>query len=208
MISFAKPKMTKEQWRLAILGGLLGMLAVCVYFSMLVVPSFQRIGKLGQEVSEAKEQLTMLERVLANEERIREQHERLGQTVASLRDILPAEEELPIIIEKLSELARVANVKILTIFPKLDISKSFNAQHGEKDNETRVYRAIPIQMDAVAGYHSIGQFMSLVESLSIPIEVTVLRISHSPQLFREHAMRLVLNIFFATNEPSESGPIR
>ena len=206
MVTFKKPKLTKEQWRLAILGGLFGILGVWVYFGMLVVPGFQRMARLGREVSQASEQLTMLQRVLANEERIREQHERLDQTVQSLRDILPGEEELPIFIEKLSEMARAANVKIQTIFPKLDAPESADTLRNQK--EERVYRTIPIQLDAVAGYHSIGHFMGLVESQAIPIEVTVLRISRSPKQFRGHAMRLVLNVFFATTEPLESGPIR
>ena len=207
MTPFAKPKMTQEQWRLAILGSFFGILAVWVYFGMLVVPSFQRMGKLGQELSDAKEQLILLERVLANEARIQEQHERIGQSVASLREILPAEEELPVIIEKLSELARVADVRIQTIFPKLDVAGRPDAKLDQKEKGAHVYRAISIQLDAEAGYHSIGRFMSLVEGLSIPIEVTVLRIRHSTQVFREHSMRLVLNIFFAIAEPSESGPV-
>ena len=196
-IDLAKPK-----HRLIVVIGVLTVAGLWVYVTMLVIPTFQRTSRLTQEVRTARDQLRALEDVLANEEEVREQYERLGETVASLRSFLPSEDELPSILERLSEVARRANVRIQSISPGLSFTEKDLADLlAGGEFQQPVYRTIPIQIDALAGYHELGTFLSLVETGPIPVEIASLRISTNMKEFHRHNMRLVLNVFFSASGP-------
>lgn len=200
-----KLHLAQPKQRVTILLGFMGLIGLWVYISLLLVPVMRQSAKLGKEVRTARDQLKNLEQVLTNETRVREQHTRLEETVASLRTLLPSEQELPAMIERLSNLASQADVKIQTIFPQLSYTEKELAGLVEKGDVKRpVYRTIPIQIDALAGFHGIGTFLSLVESAAIPMEISSLRIGTDSKEVYRHDMKLILDVYFATAEPDQA----
>ena len=183
---------------------LLGLIGAWTYANLVLLPQVRQLSSLGQQIRTDRQELRTLQQIVANEQRIREQHEQLARTVTSLRSLLPSERELPTVIEHLSMLAVRARLKIETISPQLDPMERAGA--GSKDKpggDQLIYRTIPIQIDARAGYHEIGTFLSLVETGSVPIEVAILKIVENPEDSRHHQMMLVLNAFFAVvQEPA------
>ena len=188
--------------RVIVLANLFTILALWVSFTRLVVPGFQRAAQVGQNVRAAREQLDALERLLAREQTVRMQQERLEETVARLRRGLPLEEQLPSILEELSEIAEQAHVKIQTMVPRLTFTQQDLAELLERgESSLPVYTTIPVQIDAVAGYHEFGAFLSRIETGSILTEVERLRIAANPRTFHQHDITLVLNVFFASGAP-------
>ncbi len=152
---------------------------------------------------EAKDQLRGLQAVTNNEASLKEQERQVTQSVLSLRGLLPGEEDLPAAIERLSDLANQTQVKIQTIYPQRPVTADQTAKGKVKAGPV-VYKEIPIQIDAVAGYHQLGAFLSLVESGKRPMRVGNLRISGNPRDPKRHVVKLLIRSYFATRDDAGS----
>ena len=188
----------REQRTLAIVvvlgGGILWM-----YVTFIVGPLMREAGELGRQVRAAREQLKLLQTATANEIALRTQHEQLQETVASLRQLLPAEEELPQVIELLSALAGQSQVKIQTIFPQRPLTEEAEAPQTQATPAAPlVYKDVLIQIDALAGFHQLGMFLSLVETGDKPMQVSSLKISSDPK-DRRLQVKLLVQSYFATS---------
>jgi Tfp pilus assembly protein PilO len=162
---------------------------------------------LGLEVRSARDTLRTIEQALANEEQVRSHHEQLEQTVKSLRSLLPPEKEQNVVIERLSNLASQTQVKIQTIFPQRGSGEAeLAALLHEGQVKRPIYKTIPIQIDAIAGYHELGSFLSLIETSTSPMEVASLRIAASSTQIKRHNVKLVLNVFFAASDTEPLKP--
>lgn len=169
------------------------------YGVYLMKPLAQAVSRVGQDARTASITLQHVEQTLAQEPQLRNEFRALSETTATLRASLPSEEELPSSIELLSDLANQTGVKIQTIFPQrsLDRSVAPNLAPASTLGQAGLYKEIPIQIDALAGFHQLGSFLSRVESGSQSIQLSSLRISGNPKEPRRHHVRLVLLVYFA-----------
>ncbi len=196
----AKRAGVKRELQVVILIGLLGVGILYVYFRYIFSPLSRGAANVGREVRAAQEQLRTLEAVTANEAALKEQYRQVDDTVRSLRKAMPIEAELPSVMEFLSSLASKTSVKIQTIFPQRPSGPSrLQALQQAKDEQT-VYKEILIQIEALAGYHELGTFLSLVETGERPMQVASLRISSNPKESRRHQITLVIRSYFATGD--------
>jgi len=198
-----KSSLSAREQRTVLMGGALAVLVLWVYVAYIVGPLMREAGRLGQEVATARQQLRLLEVATANEAALREQHQQLDETVSSLRKLLPSEKELPAVIEQLSDLASQTGVKIETIFPQRPTEEQLpQPAPAAKPNVATpvVYKDVLVQIDAVAGFHQLGMFLSLVESSEEPMEVDSLRITSDPRGLKRLQIKLVIKTYFATDE--------
>jgi len=194
--------LSTRELRTILIGGLLGIVVLSVYVTMILKPLWREAASLGQQVRSARQQLAGLRQAVGNEPSLREQHQRLQNTVGSLRNILPSEEELPAVIEFLSGLASQTQVKIQTIFPQRPLDALGQLMDGKTpaSPEATVYKEIPIQIDAQASFHQLGTFLALVESSDKPMEVATLRIASNPKDPRWHNVNLSILAYFAVHD--------
>ena len=157
--------LSAREIRTILIGGVLGIVVLYVYFTMILQPLWREAGSLGERVRTAREQVFALQQAVTNEPSLREQRRQLQESVLSLRGDLPSEEELPAVIEFLSGLASRTQVKIQSVFPQRPI-ESLDRLAGDKGKPSQalVYKEIPIQIDAQASFHQLGTFLSLVEA--------------------------------------------
>lgn len=198
-----KVSLTLRERRTLLLGGALAVVVGWVYVAYIIGPLLREAGRLGQEVATARQQLQLLQLATANEVALRDQHRQLDETVSSLRKLLPAEKELPAVIEQLSDLASQAGVKIETIFPQrpTDAPKPKPPPTAKPGAATPiVYKDVLIQIDAVAGFHQLGTFLALVESSDEPMEVDSLRVTADPRGLKRPEIKLVIKTYFATDD--------
>jgi Tfp pilus assembly protein PilO len=201
----------REQRTLLLVVGL-GAVIFWVYSSVIVGPLGRERRAVREQVRSARLELKTLEAATANEAALREQQQKLQETVASLRELLPAEEELPAVIELLSDLASQSQVKIQTIFPQRPLQDAVGGK-SKTAPEPLVYKDILVQIDALAGFHQLGTFLSLVESGEKPMQVSSLKISVDPRDSRRHHIKLLVQSYFAASgtaigekEPQPASP--
>ena len=199
--------MTTRETRTVLLIGGLGVVILWVYAVYLIAPLQRQAASLGQEVQAARDKLKILTTATANEATLKEQYQQVEQSVSSLRNLLPSEDEIPNVIALLTDLASQSQVKIQTIFPqRSNETLGFDAHSSPGkpgEAEPVVYKEIPIQIDALAGYHQLGVFLSLVESGQKPMRLSTLRITASPKESKRHYVKMVITAYFATNGAAE-----
>ena len=199
-----KLNLSSPEQRASLFAGFVGVVILWIYGVYLVGPLLREAGSLSEQVRSAREQLRTLEAATSNEAVLRDQHRQLNETVASLRKMLPPEEEIPAVIEHLSDLASQTGVRIQVILPQHqgdtpEDARNATQPQGKTASGPVVFKEVPIQIDALAGYHELGAFLSLVESGEKPMLVSSLRISGSKDL-RRQVIKVILRSYFAVND--------
>jgi len=201
---------SKRELQIAV--SLIAMTSTCswIYYTHLVRPWTQKIIRLGQEIRTTTVLLEHFQQALSQEPQLREEHQLLTQKIQSAQTVLPPEEEMPTLIEFLSDLAGQTGVKIKSIYPQRILEGvgviSSSSETPPAAETSQLYKEIPIQIDAIAGYHQLGTFLSRVESNARPMQLKTLRITNNPKEHLRHAMKVVLTAYFAKAQaPPEGG---
>ena len=195
-----KLRFSVREQRTLLIVVVLAVSTVWMYLAFIARPLMRESNELTKRVTIARDQLKALEIATANEAALKEQHRQLQETVKSLRSLLPAEEELPRVIELLSDLASQSQVKIQTIFPQRQAETLEEPNNPKSESkEPLVYKEVLIQIDALAGYHELGTFLSLVESGEKPMQVSSLRISSDLKESKRLHIKLLIQSYFATS---------
>ena len=185
-----------------LLAGIFGVLFVWMYLAYLITPLLRHGVELSGRVRSAREELKALQDTTANEPALRNQYHRLSEAVASWRTRLPSEEELPAVIEYLTALANQSQVKIQTIFPQHPTTPTQEMGGSKKGEAGPVYRDVAIEIDALAGYHQLGTFLSLVETGTRPMQLSSLRISGEPKEPKRHRVKMIIRAYFEPVGPA------
>jgi Tfp pilus assembly protein PilO len=196
-------KMSVREQRTVLMVGVLAVIVLWVYVVYIIGPLRREAGELGANIRDAKQKLGQLEAAATSEPQLRAQVTQLEESVNALRRNMPAEEELPEIIEMLSDMASQSQVKIQTIFPQRP-TETFDPKKGIP--EPSVYKDVTIQIDALSGFHQLGTFLSLVESGDKPMRIASLRISTDPKETKRHHVKLLIQSYFATGAASRRTP--
>lgn len=189
----------------------LGMAILYLYSTALLLPFWRRFVQLGQEVKAAQVKWQQTQQVVAQEPQLRQEQERFAATIEGFGRSLPSEETLPKVIELLSKVATEAGVRIQTIFPQRSFESAAEAakkegSKGVAGNLKELYKEIPIQIDASAGFHQLGTFLSHVESNAQAMELKSLRISGNPKDPQSHDVKLVLRVYFSGSKAKRTVP--
>lgn len=206
-----KHRFSPREQKTLLLVGLFTLFFLWVYIAYLVGPLVGKMHDLSRQVEGAKRQLEIVERTTASLTPLEGEHRRIRETVESVRKTLPSLEELPAVIEFLSNLANQSKLKIQTIFPQRPaigysaeiLNKEATAEqssHGSNPTTSDVYTEIPIQIDALAGYHELGKFLSLAELGKYPLQVSSLQIAESPKDRYTHFIKIIVQSYFAPQE--------
>jgi Tfp pilus assembly protein PilO len=199
----------KKDAKTLALVALLGIMILYVYFMYIFGPLSREASKVGGEVKQAQAQLKSLQTATANEAALKEQYRQVDETVSALRRALPTEQELPAVIEFLSSLATKTDVKIQTIFPQRAPEAPGARREAAKPaapEQKAVHTDVLIQIDALAGFHEFGTFLSLVETGERPMQVASLRVTSSTKGTDRHTINLVLRSYFAVTDESAPPP--
>src|SRR3989338_6461538 len=129
--------------------------------------------------------ISMIEKYKSNIEAYKAKVERYEKT-------LPAEQEIPSLLETLSRMAKSSNIKISALTP---VSGS-----GKGGETTHTYREIPILISAKSGYHELGQFLSAMENSDRFMKVVDIDIRANNTTPRKHDVELLICTYILLNE--------
>jgi len=204
-MSPASPKQERQVLALVLI---LAVFILWVYATFLFQPLLKQVGTLGSQVKTASLQLQHAQEAITKEGPTRQEHERLRAKIDELHTHFPPEEALPSTIKTLSDLATQSGVKIQTIFPQragnpLELPKKDKPVAGAPAKLPDLYTEIPIQIDAVAGFHELGTFLSRVESGAQPMQLRSLRIEATPSDIKRHDVKIVIAVYFLATPSSK-----
>jgi len=172
---------SKRELQLFVVVVFLAGISLWVYYTLLFKPMFQEAVRLGQEVRTASLKLQHTEQAITQEPQLRQEYERLQEALQGLRKALPPPEDLPSVIGLLSDVASQTSVKIQTIFPQRSLEDREETPRREpaSSDVPELYTEIPIQIDALTGFHQLGTFLSRVESGAQPMQLRSIRITEN-----------------------------
>ncbi|MBI3088411.1 MAG: type 4a pilus biogenesis protein PilO [Candidatus Omnitrophica bacterium] len=212
-----RPAISLKTKRQQVLAGVFLVVAVgaWVYYAYALTPLMRTVGRLAKDVSAASKQLKAIETSVAQEPQLRQEHARLTQAIDALQTAVPREEDLPAVIQRLSEVAHQTGVKIQTIHPQRSLESVSDDDlaflppapkppAGKAKTKPAAapgllpYRGIPIQIDAQAGFHQAGAFVSQMEGGDQAMRLTQVRISANSKDLRRHQVRITMLGYFMT----------
>jgi len=171
---------------------LIFLISIFIYFKCCFGPQIARVsgllskvGKTNQDLKSAMSDISMIEKYKSNIEAYKAKVERYEKT-------LPAEQEIPSLLETLSRMAKSSNIKISALTP---VSGS-----GKGGETTHTYREIPILISAKSGYHELGQFLSAMENSDRFMKVVDIDIRANNTTPRKHDVELLICTYILLNE--------
>jgi type IV pilus assembly protein PilO len=142
----------------------LGCSAVACLF--LTAPQVMNMQKVSKEVAAKRAVLKELDDGIKNFAFLEQNVERMSKTYNDFLASLPAQNEFPVFLELISQLAKDDNVKIIAIEPQ-----------KTTDKQGFFFIRIPVYIDASCGYHELGKFINDIESADKFMKIANLKIT-------------------------------
>ncbi|MGE0269003.1 MAG: type 4a pilus biogenesis protein PilO [Candidatus Omnitrophota bacterium] len=167
-----------------IFGGVLLLVFLLDYF-VLMRPQLATLTKINPELKILAVDIDKAKGEIMKLDQYQKEVARLEGVIKKENEKVEPREEVPLILEHVSRLANDNGVKINQIMPNVIDSEIV------LENNDRVYYALPIEIEARAGYHNLGRFIDVIERGEIFLKVTKLTIASSTNT-KEHSIKLTL----------------
>jgi type IV pilus assembly protein PilO len=149
--------------RVAILVVLVAVLVgACVWF--LILPEYERIGQMDQELSRLEADLIQKQRIANNLPKFKAEFLKLEEQLKAALTQLPNKKEIPSLLTNLATIARDNGLDVVSFSPKGEVSKGF-------------YAEVPGSVDLRGTYHQIAEFSQAVSKLSRIVNLSDLELS-------------------------------
>ncbi len=189
--SLLKIDFKKNQKQIMIFLVLMAVLLVIVYFNFILTPQVTRVVHVVIEMSRQGADLKNAKRDILNVPKFKHAILSYKEKVDSYERMLPAEQEIPTLLENLSAMAKSSGVKIDSIMPV--------AKKEEKaQNAAQVYQEIPIRITAKSGYHELGAFVANLENAERFMKVVDISIRSNKQSPKRHDVEILVLTYILT----------
>ena len=156
-------KISKTQRMMIYFGTITILIGAFVYFSYL--PKYKTIDKLNQNYDKLEQQLVLAKINSMQLGQFRNNMKKAEKDYRRVMKALPEKQEIPDLLESISEAGQVVGLEFLLFQPKAEIKKDF-------------YAEIPVSIQVAGNYHNVGLFFDRVSNL--PRIVTIQGIKMTP----------------------------
>ena len=156
-------KISKAQRMMIYFGTITILIGAFVYFSYL--PKYKTIDKLNQNYDKLEQQLVLAKINSMQLGQFRNNMKKAEKDYRRVMKALPEKQEIPDLLESISEAGQVVGLEFLLFQPKAEIKKDF-------------YAEIPVSIQVAGNYHNVGLFFDRVSNL--PRIVTIQGIKMTP----------------------------
>jgi len=173
--------------------------AAALYLYLVFAPQVAGVFKLTGDTGNMRSDLKSARTVIKGFEKLNTDLKERGQKVESYEKQLPAEQEIPALLENLSNMAKESDIKIVGIVPAMPKVKD-----DKSVDKNQIYREIPILITAKSGYHELGQFLNKLENADRFMKVVDIDIRASASTPNKHDVELMIctYILLPENNPS------
>jgi len=175
-------KDTKTQTTILLI--LLGVIVAGLYIFYIFLPQVTGdINMIGKTIG-MRGDLKQARSLVSEKDSLKKKAQEYNEKIELYEKKLPAQQEIPGLLEDLSKMARNANITIIGITPI--------ALKGQKEKKTQVYQEIPILITAKSGYHELGRFLSNLENGDRFIKVVDISIKANAVSPKKHDIELMV----------------
>lgn len=194
MIKLPPIDFKKDQPKVMIFIALVSVLVLILYFYLILGP---QIGRLTEALSRAGKIISDMktaELLVSKKDEFNRNIESSREKVEHYEKRLPVEQEIPSLLENLSSMAKSSNIKIIGITPLPLSPKETLSQKG------KMYKEIPILINAKSGYHELGTFLSDLENADRFMKVVDIEIKANKQMSKKHDVELIVCTYILLGE--------
>lgn len=166
------------------------VIAIYLDFMLIIKPQVRSITGTMQKKAQKQQDLKNLMKYSNNLKELEDKQSAEKQKLLlKAKKIIP-EEQLPLLLQNLSETANKNDVRVLQIKP-------FKESPGKSDKGSAVIGAIPllIKLDLVCGYHNLGRFINNLENAQIFIAVQEMKITAQQTDYFRQKVNLTLRTY-------------
>ena len=174
----------KNKTQVIALIGAVVLITAVVYLNFILKPQVTGVAREIIKKNKLTRELKDAEGDVGRIGSLRKDIESHNKKIERYEKMLPAEQEIPTLLENLSDMARASNVKIVGITPS--ITKSENTQSN------KTYEEIPILISAKSGYHELGNFLAKLENSDRFMKVVDIKIRSSAATPKRHDVDLLV----------------
>ncbi len=161
--------------------------AAVLYLYFVFVPQVVRVFELTRNTGKVRSDLKSARTIIKDFDSLESNLKERGEKVESYEEQLPAEQEIPALLENLSNMAKESNIKIVGIVPAMSF-----VVDDKSVNENQIYREIPIRITAKSGYHELGHFLNKLENADRFMKVTDIDIKANVATPTKHDVELTV----------------
>ena len=161
--------------------------AAALYICFVFVPQVVRVFELTASTGKMKSELKSARVVIKDFEKLKKDLKEQSQKVESYEKKLPAEQEIPALLENLSNMAKGSDIKIVGIVPAMSYFKD-----DKSAKKSQIYREIPILITAKSGYHELGRFLNNLENADRFMKVADINIKANKITPKKHDVELMV----------------
>lgn len=169
------------------------LLALLIFF--ILIPQVNKItdilSKTGKAMSDLKEAQIEVSRI----DKYKTDIATFKEKVDLYEKKLPAEQEIPSLLENLSTLAKKSSISIVGITPVAPASAK-----DQKTQKSSIYQEFPILVSAKSGYHELGSFLSSLENADRFMKVVDIEVSLNKTTPKKHDVDLMVYTYILLKE--------
>ena len=174
-------KKNPKQLTIAMIAAALAALLLFVYF--LLMPQLTRLGTLVGKASKAKLELRSAKVSISNIDKFKNDIEKFSAKIDLYEKKLPAEQEMPSLLEELNSMAKKSNLDIISITPSAP--RVEGAQRA-------AYQEFLIKVSARCGYHELGNFLTDLENADRFMKLVDISIKANENTPKRHSVELMV----------------
>lgn len=175
---------SKSQKQIMMLIVVSSLIALIAYFNFLLKPQMRKVFSTVSMLNKSQNDLRSAQADIANIDKYKNDISMFEEKVDRYEKMLPAEQEIPSLLESLSTIAKNSNIKIVGITPT-----ALREGSGARD---RVYQEIPILISAKSGYNELGRFLSSLENSDRFMKVADIEIRSNRVMPKKHDVELLV----------------
>jgi len=170
---------------------LVSAIALFLYFNFLLLPQIGRVADLLNKTSKVSIDLRKAKADIAKIPEFKKAIDSYKEKVDSYETKLPVENEIPVLLESLSNMANNSRVKIIGITP-MTVSAFQKDQKVQSKEKERIYKEIPILVSAKSGYHELGAFLNDLENSDRFMKVADIDMKANKASPKKHDAELII----------------
>jgi type IV pilus assembly protein PilO len=153
-----------------------------IYFNFILRPQVAQVFSLVAKMNRMRADLNTAKATISEIPKFRKDIGLYEDKVTYYEKMLPAEREIPSLLENLSDMAKRSNVKIIGITPTVTVD----------DKEGMIYQELPIIINARSGFHELGRFLASLEYSERFIKIADIDIKANSSNPKKHDVDILL----------------
>ena len=182
LANFVNQRSVREKFLILGFGGLV---LVSLDYFLWLSPVIKTLTQSVPAYSAAERELQDLKDDKKNESEIRGRLERLQKDLEEREKGVESADQIDGLLENLSKQAARSGVRIT----------SLNPLESPSPAKGSFYSALPIKIDATAGAHELGSFLSNLETGDTPFKIVDLKISENPANQKKHLVEMSVETY-------------